>query len=97
MQNNHNFAKLSYISVILGLTFALVLSIVATDSMLQQIAKSKTVSINCSNNQPCQRTVCENSKCETTAGDSFGGKALGASNSTHNTNDTTSTTLRNNR
>jgi hypothetical protein len=69
---------------LVGLSMALALVLIPTVMHDYQV-KSKTVSINCSNDKPCQKTVCESSKaCSTTIGETF---------ESGTTSDTNSTTL----
>jgi hypothetical protein len=69
--------KISFV----GLSIVLVLMVISTAHEYQ--AKSKTVSINCSNDKPCERTVCESSKsCSTTIGESFESRSSSNTNST---------------
>ncbi|HEY7081124.1 MAG TPA: hypothetical protein VH500_15615 [Nitrososphaeraceae archaeon] len=69
--------KISFV----GLSIVLVLVVVSTAHVYQ--VKSKTVSINCSNDRPCERTVCESSKaCSTTIGESFESRSSSNTNST---------------
>lgn len=69
---------------LVGLSMALALVLIPI-AMHDYQVKSKTVSINCSNDKPCQRTVCEGSKaCSTTIGETF---------ESGTTSDTNSTTL----
>ncbi|HEY7570833.1 MAG TPA: hypothetical protein VH796_05645 [Nitrososphaeraceae archaeon] len=69
--------KISFV----GLSIALVLMIISSAHDYQ--VKSKTVSISCSNDKPCERTVCESSKaCSTTIGESFESRSSSNTNST---------------
>lgn len=66
--------------VALSIALALVL---LTNAMHNYYVNSKTVSINCSNDQPCQKTVCEaNKACRTTKGETFESGLSGEVNST---------------
>jgi hypothetical protein len=66
--------------VILSLALALVL---IPTTMHDYQVKSKTVSINCSNDKPCQKTVCDSRKpCSTTIGETFESGTTSDRNST---------------